>query len=101
MTGEKTAALESVGGLLAQLPDRGRGVIRPGTTWYRGIDLIAVERAMSRRGVCPPLTDGEQRYAAEEMTKAEWSARDIANRLGISSRTVDRWRRDFGAVVTP
>jgi DNA-directed RNA polymerase specialized sigma24 family protein len=69
-------------------------VIRPGATWHRGIDLIAIERAMSRRGRCPALTDEEQRYAVTEMTAAEWSAQEIADRLGIASRTVTRWRQE-------
>jgi DNA-directed RNA polymerase specialized sigma24 family protein len=70
-------------------------VIRPGATWHRGIDLIAIERAMSLRGMCPALTDEEQRYAVEEMTAAEWSAEEIADRLGMSSRTVTRWRKEL------
>lgn len=64
----------------------------PGATWHRGVDLVAVERAMSRRGQCPELTEQEQRYAIGVMTDAGWSASEIARRLGISARTVTRWR---------
>lgn len=66
--------------------------MRPGATWYRGIDLIAVERAMSRRGLCPAMTEQEQRHTVGEMTKSGWSAPEIAARLGVSTRTVTRWR---------
>ncbi|MFD8339514.1 hypothetical protein ACFV42_43960 [Streptomyces solisilvae] len=30
-------------------------------TWNKGLDLIAVERAVRCRDVCPDLTDGEKR----------------------------------------
>jgi hypothetical protein len=65
----------------------------PGATWHQGIDLVAVERAMSRRGRCPELTEEEVLYAVAEMTAAEWGAEEIAERLGLSSRTVSRWRK--------
>ncbi len=67
-------------------------MIFPGSTWHRGIDLIAVERAMSGRGGCPELTDEELRYTADEMTSAGMSAVVIGERLGIAARTVTRWR---------
>lgn len=70
--------------------------MRPGATWHRGIDLIAVERAMGTEGPCPALTDEELRYAVVEMTAADWSASAIADRLGIASRTVTRWREEPG-----
>ncbi len=69
----------------------------PDSTWHRGIDLIAVERAMSGRGPCPVLTDEEKRYACREMTGAEMSAREIAERIGVAERTVTRWRDEDGA----
>jgi hypothetical protein len=65
----------------------------PGATWHQGIDLVAVERAMSRRGRCPKLTEEEVLYAVAEMTAAEGGAEEIAERLGLSSRTVTRWRK--------
>ncbi|MFE0766122.1 helix-turn-helix domain-containing protein [Streptomyces smyrnaeus] len=68
----------------------------PGSTWHRGIDLIAVERAMSGRGPSPALTEEEKRYACREMTRAEMSAREIAERLGVADRTVSRWRDEDG-----
>ncbi|WP_086860337.1 helix-turn-helix domain-containing protein [Streptomyces milbemycinicus] len=69
----------------------------PFATWHRGLDLIAVERVV--RGVLPlpELTEGEQRHAAVLMTTdMEMPARAIAARLGVSERTVTRWRTDAG-----
>lgn len=68
-------------------------MIFPGSTWHRGVDLIAVERAASGRGVCPELTDDELRYAADVMTSAGESAEEISERLGVTTRTVIRWRQ--------
>ncbi|WP_433859910.1 helix-turn-helix domain-containing protein [Streptomyces kronopolitis] len=68
----------------------------PGSTWHRGIDLIAVERAVRSWGLCPELTEDEQRYACREMTEAGMSAAVIAERLGIADRTVTRWREAEG-----
>lgn len=68
----------------------------PGATWHRGVDLIAVERVL--RGVLPlpELTEDEQRYAVLAMTEADLSASVIADRLGIATRTVTRYRADAG-----
>ncbi|MEC3995240.1 helix-turn-helix domain-containing protein [Actinacidiphila sp. DG2A-62] len=65
-------------------------------TWDRGIDLVAVERAALCRGVCPQLTDEERRRAVQVMTEAEKDAGEIAARLGMSARTVSRWREEMG-----
>lgn len=70
-----------------------------GDTWVRReelVDLMAVERAMCPRWPCPELTTSEQQYAAREMTAAGWSAREIAARLGVTQRTVCRWRIEDG-----
>jgi AraC-like DNA-binding protein len=71
-------------------------VTLPGATWERGIDLIAIQRAMTRHWPCPELTEEEQRAAERAMSEAEWSAADIAGRLGVSERTVTRWRGEEG-----
>ncbi|BBA98275.1 hypothetical protein RVR_4406 [Actinacidiphila reveromycinica] len=71
----------------------------PGATWDKGIDLIAVERAVSCRGVCPDLTDEEQRRVVLVMTEAGQGAEVIGARLGLASRTVSRWRGEMG--LTP
>lgn len=65
-----------------------------GATWHRGVDLIAVERALRGVPPIPELTEDEQRHAVTVMTAAEMSARDIAARLGIAARTVTRWRTE-------
>ncbi|WP_338057894.1 helix-turn-helix domain-containing protein [Streptomyces murinus] len=68
----------------------------PGATWDKGIDLIAVERAASCRGVCPDLTEEERRRAVLVMTEAGEGAEVIGSRLGLTSRTVSRWRGEMG-----
>jgi hypothetical protein len=76
-----------------------RGLLNPpeGATYYRGVDLLAVERM--RRGVYPlPVLKGEveQRYAVVVMTRVGMGADVIAGRLGIAERTVVRWRDEAG-----
>ncbi|MFC9604617.1 helix-turn-helix domain-containing protein [Streptomyces niveus] len=66
----------------------------PGATWHADIDLVAVDRAMTGHLPRPVLTDGEQRYAIREMTAAGAIAKDIARCLGITERTVTRWRSE-------
>ncbi|WP_030672239.1 hypothetical protein [Streptomyces sp. NRRL B-1347] len=65
--------------------------IRPGDTWHGGVDLIAVERALTGHPPYPPLTEDEQQYAIEHappgMSKAE-----LARRTGTCERTLYRWR---------
>ncbi|MFJ7592469.1 hypothetical protein ACIQZO_34890 [Streptomyces sp. NPDC097617] len=67
-----------------------------GSTWDKGVDLVAVERAALCRGVCPPLNDAEQRRAVQVMTEAGQSAAVIGARLGLAARTVDRWHGEMG-----
>ncbi|MET9321914.1 helix-turn-helix domain-containing protein [Streptomyces sp. NPDC003038] len=67
-----------------------------GATWDKGIDLVAVERAASLLGECPPLQPDEVLRAVRVMTEAGRSAETIADRLGICARTVTRWRDDMG-----
>lgn len=73
-----------------------QGVTLYGATWDRGVDLVAVERAALGRGSCPPLTDAEKRRAVAVMTEAGKGADEIAQRLGMTDRTVTRWRRERG-----
>ncbi|MFE4329699.1 helix-turn-helix domain-containing protein [Streptomyces sp. NPDC056831] len=79
-------------------PVRRRGVLDPptGATWHRDVDLIAVERVIHGLVPLPELTEAEQRYAAVVMTRAGLDAEEIAERLGISDRTVTRWRDEAG-----
>ncbi|MFD6935299.1 hypothetical protein ACFWAP_03955 [Streptomyces goshikiensis] len=67
-----------------------------GDTWDKGIDTVAIERALYDPGACPVLTDEEQRRAVVVMTEAGRSAGWIGTRLGMDERTVDRWRQDMG-----
>ncbi|MFD4315066.1 helix-turn-helix domain-containing protein [Streptomyces sp. NPDC058548] len=60
------------------------------------MDLVAVERAALCRGVCPPLSEAERRRTVQVMTEAGKSAVEIAERLGMSDRTVTRWRDEMG-----
>ncbi|MEU8870505.1 helix-turn-helix domain-containing protein [Streptomyces javensis] len=68
----------------------------PGATWHRGVDLIAVERAVRGALPLPELNEDEQRYAALEMAKQRVPERTIAERLGVAERTVVRWKAGSG-----
>lgn len=65
-----------------------------GATWHRGIDLIAVTRVLEGEGPLPELTEDELRYAVVVMTDRGLGAQEIADRLGVTQRTVVRWRRE-------
>ena len=69
----------------------------PTTIRYRGhtIDLIAIGRHYTDSWPLPTLSEPEQEYAARILTQAGLSALHIADRLGISSRTVVRWRAEW------
>lgn len=67
-----------------------------GDTWDKGVDMNAVERAASMRGVCPPLNEDEQRRAVRVMTEAGRSEVTIRERLGLPERTVRGWRQEMG-----
>ncbi|WP_433893064.1 WhiB family transcriptional regulator [Streptomyces sp. CA-111067] len=56
------------------------------------IDLIAVERAITGRPPFPTLNRPEQRYAVHLLTRSGRGAKDIAGLLGITTRTINRWR---------
>jgi transposase-like protein len=68
----------------------------PGSTWDKGIDLVAVERAALCRGACPPLSEDEKRRVVLVMGEAGKSVPEIAERLGVAHRTVTRWREEMG-----
>ncbi|MFF4388518.1 helix-turn-helix domain-containing protein [Streptomyces sp. NPDC001552] len=67
-----------------------------GDTWHRGIDSVAIQRALHDPGACPALTSEEQRHVVKAMTEAGSSAREIGGRIGVDKRTVDRWRKEMG-----
>ncbi|WP_158834990.1 helix-turn-helix domain-containing protein [Streptomyces sp. NRRL S-350] len=62
-----------------------------GATWHRGVDLVAVRRALSMRGPCPELSEEEQRYAVVEAARTGVPGPAIAERIGVADRTVTRW----------
>ncbi|MEV5677251.1 hypothetical protein [Streptomyces sp. NPDC052179] len=70
-----------------------------GDTWVGGVDLVAVERAASLRGVCPELRDVEVLHAIRVMTKQGAGEKAIAKRLGLSAKTVMRRRADMGLMT--
>ncbi|MGV1009109.1 MAG: DUF1173 family protein [Dermatophilaceae bacterium] len=58
----------------------------------RVVDLVAVRRAVDNPGVSPPLNRAEQTMAVRALAAAGASDPQIADRLGVSDRTVLRWR---------
>jgi FixJ family two-component response regulator len=64
------------------------------TTRYRGhtIDLIAIGRHLADSRPLPELTDAEREFAAQVLTQAGLGFREIAARIGVAERTVNRWR---------
>lgn len=69
-----------------------RHAARPGTTQYRGMDLNAVRRTVAGTHPLPPLSPDETRLAFAWMTTREVPIRDIADRLGVAAKTIERWR---------
>lgn len=82
----------------AKEPPHRRGLLAPptGATWFRDVDLIAVERVTRGDRPLPELTEVEQRYAALVMTQSGYGAEEIAERIGVVDRTVTRWRDEAG-----
>lgn len=58
------------------------------------IDPIAVNRILTGHATTHdvPLTPEEKRYTAWVLTNLDQSAREIGNTLGVTSRTIVRWR---------
>ncbi len=59
-----------------------------------GVDVVAIARATT--GEHLPLTPAERRQVAFTLARQGLSDPDIATRLGISARTVLRWRHAHG-----
>lgn len=55
------------------------------------VDEVAVDRAC-RGDKTVPLNPDEMRVAHEWLERSHLSAASIAARLGVTKRTVDRWR---------
>lgn len=57
------------------------------------IDLTAVQRVLDNQAPTPTLTRSERLYVTGLLTADEVPAGAIAKRLGVSKRTVVRWRK--------
>lgn len=57
------------------------------------IDLTAIQRILDDQAPAPNLTRSEALYAAGLLTADGHTAASIADRLGVSSRTIVRWRK--------
>lgn len=57
-----------------------------------GVDLIAVYRLLDDNGPPPVLARHEQQYAAHVLPAEGLSVADLADLLGVTPRTVNRWR---------
>ncbi|MDX2645070.1 helix-turn-helix domain-containing protein [Streptomyces sp. PA03-1a] len=85
---------------MAAGPDGGEALMAmEGDTWNRDVDYVAVQRVVSGDWPLPELQEKEQRVAARLMFQAEVSDKEVARRLGISERTVARWREAAADVV--
>ncbi|WP_308357982.1 WhiB family transcriptional regulator [Streptomyces sp. NEAU-Y11] len=56
------------------------------------VDLVAVGRYVAGTPPLPELSEAEQEYTAQVMVQAGFSTTTVADRLGVSDRTVTRWR---------
>lgn len=66
------------------------------------VDLVAVARVVASCTEKPcdvTLTSEEQRAAKRDLTSRSVSAREIAGAVGVSARTVTRWRQHHGTAV--
>jgi hypothetical protein len=61
------------------------------------VDPVAVRRAVEHAGRAGPLTSAERTEAAHTMSRRGHSDSQIADRLGVSDRTVLRWRQRSGS----
>ncbi|MFE6488340.1 hypothetical protein ACFVGN_36160, partial [Streptomyces sp. NPDC057757] len=104
--------------LAATDPDRGqakiyRGVARhlertgrnryttthPPRPAHTELDEGAVQRVVTGLRPLPPLSRTEARIACWRLTARRCSASEIAARIGVSRRTVNRWRAEDEAVT--
>jgi hypothetical protein len=76
--------------------DEARGVIEtltdlPVGGTYRGMDLVAIRRALRGRAPYPPLRPEERKFAAP-FADPEMTTEDLARRLGCCPESARRWR---------
>jgi hypothetical protein len=60
-------------------------------TYVRGIDLVAVDRVLDGSLHHSKLSPEERLYAARNSTG---SAKSVGRRLGVTEKTIIRWRED-------
>ncbi|WP_405848062.1 helix-turn-helix domain-containing protein [Streptomyces niveus] len=65
-------------------------------TYHRGVDWIAVERAITGDAPRPQLTRQEQLTATLMLIRAGWTEKATAEALGIQLRQVSRWKFENG-----
>ncbi|MER6976015.1 hypothetical protein [Streptomyces carpinensis] len=72
----------------------------PGRLTYRGLDLVAIRKALRGKPPYPPLALPEQRMAfrladpAVGLVREELAVVELARRLGCCDQTIRRWRDD-------
>lgn len=65
----------------------------PGGTEWRGLDLVAIRRALRGTAPYPPLDEDERRFAAR-FAPAEMTIQELSRRLGCGSRSAKKWRKE-------
>ncbi|MFI1563836.1 hypothetical protein ACH4ZX_12385 [Streptomyces sp. NPDC020490] len=86
-----TSASAVEGTDLTRRPAR-RVYVSTTTTGVPGIDFLAVERVVNGDLPLPRLNEAEQELAARLMTREALGAEEIAERLNVEPRIVNRWR---------
>jgi DNA-binding CsgD family transcriptional regulator len=72
---------------------------RPPRPAHTELDEEAVQRAVQGLRPLPMLSRAEARIACWRLTARRCSAREIAERIGVTPRTVNRWRAEDQAVT--
>ncbi|WP_151480651.1 hypothetical protein [Streptomyces albicerus] len=72
---------------------------RPPRPAHAELDEEAVQRVVKGLRPLPPLSRAEARIACWRLTARKCSAPEIAARVGVTPRTVNRWRAEDQAVT--
>ncbi|GGJ87232.1 hypothetical protein GCM10011583_18460 [Streptomyces camponoticapitis] len=83
---------------LATRPSLGRQPLPIPTdrTYSRGVDWIALERAIAGDWPRPQLTRHEQLTATLLLIRAGWTEKATAEAVGVQLRQVSRWKFEHG-----
>lgn len=68
----------------------------PAGTEWRGMDLVAIRRALTGPAPYPPLEDDERHFAARFADPA-MTTKELARRLGCCEQSAKRWREKGAA----